>query len=139
VLSPVVPSAVDITGAAGAVVSTVQSNIAVDSRFPAASVDRILRLYAPSANEEYNFGLVHVEYAARFKLHSELAMLLPVPSAVNVKVIEFDDVVPPDITGLLFPSIADTIVVTGTTVSIVNDVEYFKTLLLTLSATQTFA
>ena len=71
-------------------------------------------------------GLVQVTNFELSILHSKWFIPTPLPSsppvslAENAKVIELDDELPPACTEVLFPSIAETTVVEGDTVSTVH-------------------
>src|SRR6476646_8476678 len=107
----------------GAAVSTVQLNDAGDgSLFATLSSDNTLNVWIPSFNDlEYVKGLVHVT-------NSDLSMLQPkwsiptppVSLPKNANVIEVDFVLAPLIMVLLLPSVAESILVDGATVSTVQ-------------------
>jgi hypothetical protein len=112
----------------GAVVSTVHVKEAGDvSLFLELSTDNTLKVWVPSFNKLRNVnGLVQVTNFELSILHSKWFIPTPLPSsppvslAENAKVIELDDVLPPACTEVLFPSIAESTVVEGDTVSIVH-------------------
>ena len=104
-------------------VSTVHVYDAADPTLPAASVDLICTVWLPSVKLGYDLGLVHTSNEPRSNLHSDNVIALPVPSAVNAILIEFELVEPPGATALLLPSVAPVMVVIGATVSYVNDLE----------------
>src|SRR6476469_2292496 len=107
----------------GAAVSTVQLNDAGDgSLFATLSSDNTLNVWIPSFNDlEYVKGLVHVT-------NSDLSMLQPtwsiptppVSLPKNANVIEVDFVLAPLVMVLLLPSMAESILVDGATVSTVQ-------------------
>jgi hypothetical protein len=122
------PSVAEFIEVVGGVVSTVHVNDAGDvSLFLALSTDNTLNVWVPSFNKLGNVnGLVQVTNFELSILHSKWFIPTPLPSsppvslAENAKVIELDDVLPPACTEVLFPSIAESTVVEGDTVSIVH-------------------
>ena len=105
----------------GTVVSMVQVDDAGDaSVLPAASLALTWNVWLPSAKLEYDLGLVHAANESESNLHSDNVTAVPVPSAVNAILIEFEFVEPPGATALLLPSVAPVMVVIGLIVSMVQ-------------------
>jgi hypothetical protein len=130
----------------GDVVSTVQVKEAGDvSLFLELSTDNTLKVCAPSFNKLRNVkGLVQVTNLELSILHSKRFTPTPLPSsppvsfAEKAKVIELDEVFPPVCIEVLFPSMAETIVVEGDIVSTVHvNVAGVGSLLVELSSERT--
>jgi hypothetical protein len=122
------PSVAEFIEVVGGVVSTVQVNDAGDaSLFLELSTDNTLNVWMLSFNKLRNVnGLVQVTNFELSILHSKwfiptpLSLSPPVSLAENAKVIELEDELPSACTEVLFPSIAETTVVEGGIVSIVQ-------------------
>jgi hypothetical protein len=122
------PSTDEFMEVLGAVVSTVHVKEAGDvSLFLELSTESTLKVWVPSFNRLRNVkGLVQLTNLELSILHSKWFIPTPLPSSPpvsfdeNAKVIELDEVFPPVCREVLFPSMADTIVVEGETVSTVH-------------------
>src|SRR5580765_4584724 len=123
IMELLLPSVAESILVDGATVSTVQLREAGEgSLFATLSSDNTLNVWIPSFNDlEYVKGLVHVT-------NSDLSMLQPkwsiptppVSLPKNANVIEVDFVLAPLVMVLLLPSVAESILVDGATVSTVQ-------------------
>ena len=108
----------------GATVSTVQLCESGDgSLFPTLSSDSTLKVWIPSFNDCGSlYGLVHVTNWDLSMLQLKWSIPTPPPVSLpeNANVIEVDLVLPPFVTELLLPSVAESILVVGAAVSTVQ-------------------
>ena len=108
----------------GGVVSTTSGgltahvNSAVCSTLPARSVEPMPTVWVTEDRPVYETGLVQAAAGLESSWQVEPTTGLPVPSTLNVILIEFEFVVPPVLTTLLLPSVTLTIVVIGGVVSV---------------------
>ena len=116
------PSIAESMVVSGAVVSTVHVHKAgVGSTFPTASTAATVKLYVPSAKLVNSLGLIQgsIVPPPPVIVHTKWSTSwLGLPE--NVKVIELDEVVLPLPTGLLLPSIAESMMVSRAVVSTVH-------------------